>query len=305
MKRKLPPLAAIRAFESAARLGSFTDAAVELNVTQSAISHQVKRLETLIGRDLFLRSPRGIALTAIGKTYLGELTGLLDRLDDCTQRLVQCDIKDVLRIQATPAFITRWLLPRMHSFSAEYPELDYDVTIGFPPTDFSRNDVDIYIHWGTEPVEGACVEPFFQTAASPVASKRFLQTAPALRQPRDLLKVPLLFEKVDDGWAEWFKTCGITLPASQRGPRFAHCDLAYTAAEAGEGVALAYLALVEREIADGRLVRLFEHETTPSVIYSLAYRQRDSSDPKIQGFRDWIHRGCMPAASHQRQLVNY
>jgi len=136
MKRKLPPLAAIRAFESAARLGSFTDAAIELNVTQSAISHQVKRLEELIGRDLFLRSPRGIELTAIGQTYRRELTELLDRLDHCTERLVQHDFREVLRIRATPAFTTRWLLPRMRTFSAEYPDLDYDVTIGFPPTDF-------------------------------------------------------------------------------------------------------------------------------------------------------------------------
>lgn len=290
MGRRLPPFAAIRAFEAAARCGSFTEASRQLNVTQSAISHQVKRLEEYVGIQLFERAPRGLNLTPAGQDYLGELTGILDRLEESTRQLCCQDRPDLLRIRATPAFITRWLLPRMHGFQCEFPDLDYEVTIGFPPTDFSQGDVDIYIHWGTNPVAGARVEPFFKTTRSPVASAAFLRNAAEMQRPEDLLGVTLLHDKIQDGWPQWFQSCGVLPPVSQRGPRFAHCELALQAAETGQGVALAYLALIQPNLQSGRLVRLFDEETAPQTIYSLAYQERDAGKRKIDVFRDWLWR---------------
>jgi LysR family transcriptional regulator, glycine cleavage system transcriptional activator len=288
MGRKLPPFAAIRAFEAAARCGSFTEASHQLNVTQSAISHQVKRLEEYLGIQLFERAPRGLNLTPAGQDYLGELTSILDRLDESTRQLCCQDRQDLLRIRATPAFITRWLLPRMHGFQSDFPDLDYEVTIGFPPTDFSQGDVDIYIHWGTSPVAGARVEPFFKTSRSPVASVEFLRNAPEIQRPEDLLSATLLHDKVQDGWSQWFQACGVLPPSRQHGPRFAHCELALQAAETSQGVALAYLALIQTELRSGHLVRLFDEETLPQIIYSLAYQERDASKRKIEVFRDWL-----------------
>ena len=288
MGRRLPPFAAIRAFEAAARCGSFTEASHQLNVTQSAISHQVKRLEEYLGIQLFERAPRGLNLTPAGQDYLGELTSILDRLDESTRQLCCQDRQDLLRIRATPAFITRWLLPRMHGFQSDFPDLDYEVTIGFPPTDFSQGDVDIYIHWGTNPVSGARVEPFFKTTRSPVASGEFLRNAPEIQRPEDLLGVTLLHDKIQDGWSQWFQSCGVLPPLRQRGPRFAHCELALQAAETSQGVALSYLALIQSELQSGRLVRLFDEETPPQFIYSLAYQERDASKRKIEVFRDWL-----------------
>ena len=176
MRRRLPPFAAIRAFEAAARNGSFTTAADELNVTQSAISHQVKRLEGFLGVKLYVRAPQGIELTSAGQSYLEELTGIMDRLDESTRRLCGPDQPTLVRIRATPAFTTRWLLPRMHRFQAKHPDLDYDISIGFPPTDFSGGNVDLFIHWGAEPVEGSRVEPFFDSVRAPVANAAFLES---------------------------------------------------------------------------------------------------------------------------------
>lgn len=302
-KRRLPPLAALRVFESAARNESFTAAAEELNVTQSAVSHQVKRFEQFFGKQLFLRSPRGIALTSAGRTYQRELTDLLNRLDSCTQRLAYPDQPELLQIRATPAFTTRWLLPRMHRFSARHPELDYEVTVGMPPTDLSQSDVDVYIHWDTQPVPDACVEPFFESARTPVASRDFLRAAPPLRKPSDLLGVTLLHDKVEDGWSAWFESCGVTPPAAWRGPRFAHCELAMVAAETGQGVALAYISLVERELASGQLIRLFDQETLGEVIYSLAYRESDAREPRIRAFRDWLFEEVAQSAAPPLQAA--
>jgi LysR family glycine cleavage system transcriptional activator len=288
MRRSLPPFAAIRAFEASARHVSFTLAAGELNVTQSAISHQVKRLEEFLDTRLFERAPQGLSLTPAGQDYLLEMTGILDQLDASTRRFCHPDQPDLLRVRATPAFTTRWLLPRMHRFQSAHPDLDYEITIGFPPTDFSRRDVDIFIHWGADPVDGARVEPFFRSPRSPVASVDFLRSGPEINRPADLLNVTLLHDKVMDGWSQWFESCDVLPPATQRGPRFAHCELVLQAAESGQGVALPYTALIEPELDSGRLIRLFDQETAPVVIYSFAYQECDAAQPMIRAFRDWI-----------------
>jgi len=303
MRRQLPPFAAIRAFEASARLNSFTSAADELNVTQSAISHQVKRLEGFLGTQLFVRAPQGLSLTTAGQDYLEELTGILDRLDASTRRVCHPDLPELLRIRATPAFTTRWLLPRMHRFQSAHADLDYEITIGFPPTDFSRGDVDVFVHWGADPVAGARVEPFFKSARSPVASLEFLRKSADITRPADLLAVTLLHDKVLDGWSQWFESCGVVPPAIRRGPRFAHCELVLQAAEAAQGIALPYTALIEPELTSGHLVRLFDQETPPLIVYSLAYQECNAGDPKIRAFRDWIFEEVRRAPSPHLRVV--
>lgn len=287
MKRRLPPFAAVRAFEAAARHLSFTRAGEELCLTQSAVSHQVRSLEDFLGTQLFRRHAHRVELTAAGETYLGELTAVLDRLDSST-RHAGAEGAAPLRIRGTPAFIARWLVPRMHRFFGRHPEIELLVSTGLPPTDFSRDDTDVVVHWGAEPVSGAGVEPFLESARAPVAAPGFLRRGPELGRPADLLQATLLHDQVQDGWDAWFRSLGVPAPEAPRGPRFAHCDLVLTAAESGQGVALAYTALIERELAAGRLVRLFAHETPPVVIYSLAYPDSLAEDARVLAFREWI-----------------
>jgi LysR family glycine cleavage system transcriptional activator len=176
----------------------------------------------------------------------------------------------------------------MHRFQSCYPDLDYEITIGFPPTDFSRGDVDIFIHWGADRVAGARVEPFFRSARAAVASRAFLRNAPEIKTPADLFGVTLLHDKVPDGWSQWFESCGVAPARSRQGPLFAHCELVLQAAETGQGVALPYTALIQPELESGRLVRLFDQETPPVLTYSLAYQDRNANNPKIRAFRDWV-----------------
>lgn len=145
----MPAISSLRAFEAAARLGGFKAASAELNLTPSAISHQIRNLEQQLGRRLFERNPGGIRLTGDGRAYLDDVSPALDGLRDATRRLMGQDGASRLAIRTTPAFAIRWLLPRLSRFLDHRPELDLRISTGLPPTDFERFDVDVWIHWGT------------------------------------------------------------------------------------------------------------------------------------------------------------
>ena len=289
MKRKLPPFAAVRAFEAAARHGSFKAAAEELNVTQSSISHQVKGLEDFLGITLFDRHAGGVSLTRRGDEYRGNLTAVLDSLDSATRRVTGTEAGGPLAVCATPAFTSRWLLPRLESFGRGFPEIEVDVITSDEPIAFPGDGVDVLIQYGEVPQEGIAVEPFLTSTRFPVCSPAYLDSAPDIREPRDLARLTLLRDlNAYDEWADWLACADVPLSTPLRGPRFAHCDLTLRAAEEGQGVALAYGALIDRELAEGRLVKLFDIETAPKVIYSLTCPERWSNRPRIAAFRNWV-----------------
>ncbi len=153
--------------------------------------------------------------------------------------------------------------------------------------DFSRNDADVVIHWRSEPVEAAIVEPMMRSGRYPVAAPEFIKRE-NIHEPADLLYTTLLHDEVDDGWAAWFAEAGVNETGLPSGPRLAHCELALTAAEEQQGVALAYDAMARSTISEGRLQRLFNIESPSSAIYSFAYSQRRKKRPDIDKFRNWI-----------------
>lgn len=284
--RRLPPQPALRAFEAAARRLSFREAAVELSLTPSAISHQVKSLEGLLGISLFVREPQGLSLTKAGTEYLKDLTPILDALDASTRRISAKGSPGVLRVLSTPGFAARWLVPRLHRYR-EKDSIVISVSAGAPCMNFSTNEADVVIHWGSEPVATTVVEPMMRSARYPVASPAFIRRH-GLRKPADLLGTTLLHDEVDDGWAAWFLRAGIQLAGLPLGPRLAHCELSLTAAEEQQGVALAYDAMARNTIAEGRLQRLFDIESSPAIIYSFAYAEGRRKCPDIGRFRRWI-----------------
>ena len=286
MTRRLPPLPALRAFEAAARHLSFRDAAEELNVTPSAVSHQVRTLEDHLGRALFRRAGNRIALAPAAAAYLERVTGLLDELDAATREVSGRADDAALRLLCTPGFAARWLVPRLGRYEGR-DGIRIDVSQGAPSTDFTRNGADVVIAWGADPVPGADVEPLMESVRYPVASPAF-RAAERLRRPRDLLRVTLFHDEVLDAWGRWFRLAGVVPPALPRGPRLAHCELTLGGAEQEQGVALAYDAMARGALCDGRLVRLFETETPAITIYSLCTERRRRSDPRIRAFRDWI-----------------
>lgn len=284
--RKLPPFAAIRAFEAAARHLSFKAAAGEIHVTPSAVSHQIRGLEEFVGTSLFRREAGGIALTPAGTQYLAELTGLLDGLEESTRRAAGDLSASPLRILSTPGFAARWLVPRLDRFPGG-DKVIIRTSTGAPSTDFARNDADVVIHWGDAPVAGVIVEAFMESGRYPLASPEFIARE-RLQRPGDLARTTLLHDEVMDAWDAWFRCAGLHVPPLPRGPRFAHCELALTAAEQGQGVTLAYDAMARGTVASGRLVRLFEAETLPITIYSVAYPAGRATDTRIRAFRDWL-----------------
>lgn len=288
MTQRLPPLSAIQGFEAAARRLSFKAAAEELNLTQSAVSHQVRTLEEFLGVKLFTRATNRIALTTAGQRYLAEVSDMLARLRSGTARLQGREEAETLAIHGTPAFIARWLTPRLERYRRRHPNVGVKLTTGLPPTDFAGGAIDVVIHWGQAPLPGVRVDPFLASARTPVCSPSYLRRRGPLRGPADLLQQTLLHDVVQDGWPGWFARAGVEFDGPDLGPRFEHCDLTYNAAERGQGVALAYTALIDREFAEGRLVPIFEIETDPVVIYSVACQEGRSADPKIAGFRTWI-----------------
>ncbi|MGR3757563.1 MAG: LysR substrate-binding domain-containing protein [Tranquillimonas sp.] len=285
MRRRLPPFAAIRAFEAAARHCSFRQAAEELCLSPSAISHQVRALEDFLATELFRRQAGRLSLTAAGRAYRGRLTDLLDRLDASTREAARAEVRQ-LRVLATPGFAARWLLPRLHRLPFAR-DIRLRVSDGAPCTDFASNDADVVIQWADAPVAGVVVEPLIQSGRLPVISPA-LRDREGIERPEDLLRVPLFHDEVMDGWPAWFAAAGMPAPLMPRGPCFAHCELSSTAAERGQGVALAYEAIIRDTLAGGSLVRLFSAVTLPSTIYSVAYPSRRSQAPLIRRFRDWL-----------------
>ncbi len=285
MSRRLPPFAAIRAFEAAARHLSFKEAAEELCVTPSAVSHQIKALEEFLATALFDRGGNRLTLTLTGEAYVGKLTGLLDALDESTRAAVGSKGRP-LRVLSTPGFAARWLVPRLERLPL-WKDIRLRVSEGAPSTDFAHNDADVVIHWSDGAVPGVVVEPLMASGRYPVVSPRLKQRE-AIEQPEDLLRVTLLHDEVMDAWAEWFLAAGLGAPELPRGPIYPHCELISTAAERGQGVALAYDAMIRATLEGGTLVRLFETVTLPITIYSLAYPEALAGDPAVKTFRNWI-----------------
>ncbi len=239
--RKLPPFVAIRAFEAAARHLSFRAASDEIHVTPSAISHQVKTLEDFLGTALFLREANHVALTRTGREYLAELTGLLDQLDASTKLAARTDRNGSLSVLCTPGFAARWLAPRLAQ-CPDHDRIEILVSEGAPSTDFMRNGADLVIGWGGAPEPGLVVEPLMESGRYPVCSPG-LRARARLRRPEDLLGQTLFHDEVLDAWDKWFRLAGLPVPEFPRGPRLPHCELVLSAAERGQGVALAYDAM--------------------------------------------------------------
>ena len=288
MKRTLPPFPALRAFEAAARLGSFKRAAEELCVTPSAISHQVRVLETFLNRPMFARGTRGVELTADGRHYLAQIGPVLDALDASTRQIAGRNCAGPLRVWMTEGFTRRWLMPRLSRFMASYPEIDIHMERWMPPTVFSGGTPDIVVQWGDAPVPGVEVTPFMSSTRVPLCSPDYLAAHPDLRRPEALLRTTLLRDEVDDGWQEWFGLIGRAAECPSTGPVFAHCELSMSAAENGLGVVLGYRHMISETLARGTLVAPCDIESPTRTIYSIACESLRAHEPKIVAFRDWV-----------------
>src|SRR5207302_9369520 len=242
MPRRLPPLNALKAFEAAARSESFTQAADELNVTQGAVSHQVKALEATLGLKLFNRERQRLTLTEAGREYLAVVRDALDRIALGTERLVQRQSAGVLTISTSPDFAAKWLVYRLGRFAESHPEIDLRVSASAQRVDFAREDVDLAVRHGDGKWPGLDALRLCSERLFPVCSPRLVTGRNRIKTAADLLKFPLLHLDDWTTWARWFEAAGISDPVAH-GPSVNQASMLIDLAVDGQGVALARTVL--------------------------------------------------------------
>src|SRR5204862_4735278 len=263
MNGHLPPLSALRAFEAAARLMSFSKAADELNVTPAAISHQIHALEQDLGIRLFLRLNRAVELTPSARVLLPGLSEAFAGIQASVRRLRAHNDTGTLTVTASPSFTAKWLVPRLHRFQERNPAVDVRISASDEVVDLSKADFDLAIRYGTGRYPGLHVETLLQNEVFPACSPRLLADGPPLRTPDDLAHHALIHDQAADRdplaptWALWLKAAGVTCVPPASGLSFSAGHLALDAAIAGHGVVLACSSIAAADIAAGRLMRLF------------------------------------------------
>ncbi len=289
MKRTLPPLNGLRAFEAAARHMSFTDAAEELSVTQAAISHQVRGLEQRLGLKLFVRRNRSLLLSEAGQAYLPSVRAAFDQLNEATEKLLQKDKGGNLTVTTTSSFAVKWLVPRLGGFQRSHPEIDVRVSTGTSLVDFSREDVDIGIRYGRGQWPNLMAERLVSEDVMPVCAPSLVKGPNGLGKPADLKRFTLLhIGSFPDDWQVWLTAAGVKGVDASRGVSFDFALAAYQAAMDGLGVALGRNPLVEPDLKAGRLVIPFEFKRSSDFAYYLVYPPEAIRRRKIKAFRDWI-----------------
>jgi LysR family transcriptional regulator, glycine cleavage system transcriptional activator len=299
MTRRLPPLAALRAFEAAARHLSFTRAGKELHVTQTAISHQIRALEDLLGVRLFRRLPRGLALTEEAQRYLPAVREAFDRLDAATDELITARAGGPVTASVVPSFAARWLVPRLGRFRAAHPEIDLLISASLHLVDFARENVDLGIRMGRGHYPGLRVDRLFGEALMPVCSPALLEGSQPLRRPEDLRQHILLHDDDHTGWQLWLELAGVEGVDPRRGPIFTDSGMVVQAAVEGQGVALARLALAAWDLATGRLTRPFDVSMPSDLAYYLVCPEATAERPRIAAVRAWL---LAEAAAYAREL---
>lgn len=284
----LPPLTALKTFECAGRLLSFTMAAQELGVTPGAVSRQIKVLEDFVGIQLFVRSGRDVSLTRQGAEYLAELTDVFVRLRKATEQLVGLPDDAPLRVSTSATFTMRWLMPRLMSFYASHPDRNLQLTMSLAPVDFQRDELDATLKLGYEDTPHSVVRQLFRPALLPVCSPVLIEQG-TLREPADLDQHTLLHSSArPQNWALWLDAIGRPEIKGARQLRFESSSLAYQAALEGVGIAMAQLPLVLDDLESGRLVLPFPMWTQDSEFYNLISPDRSPRNPTFVPFRDWM-----------------
>jgi LysR family transcriptional regulator, glycine cleavage system transcriptional activator len=291
MDLPLPPLNALRAFEAAARHLSFTRAASELAVTQTAISHQIKLLEAHLGTRLFQRLPRRLALTRAGAAWAHELRDIFARLQDANRRLREQPRADrpVVSVSVIPSFAARWLVPRLGRFLEQNPGFDVRISASEHLVDFEVEAVDIGIRYGSGHYPGLVVDKLADDALVVVCAPGLLARH-KLITPRDLRRHVLLHDDTPGGWRAWLKAHAVPGIQAEAGSVLVDSSMLVEAAVRAQGVALARLSLAMDDLAAGRLIRAFPRlraTPAPFAYYTVAPRDR-LQRAVVASFRDWL-----------------
>jgi LysR family glycine cleavage system transcriptional activator len=308
MANRLPPLNALRAFEAAARHLSVKKAAIELNVTPAAVSHQIRMLEDYLGVQLFHRYNRALELTDAARASLPKLREGFDCLVQAVERLRSHVSGGVLTVSAAPSFAARWLMPRLHRFIAAHPEVDVRVSARMRRVSVDGkgdvaeratveawlDDSDIAILYGRGNYPSLWVRKLLDLTITPICSPQLLQGDNPIKSPADLGHHMLLHDDTGDlydnepFWDVWLREAGVNGVDPRRGPHFSHAVLAFEAAMDAVGVVASMPVLAAEDLAAGRLVAPFDLRVSLASAYYLVCHESASTRPAVALFRDWL-----------------
>lgn len=289
MRRKIPSTAALVAFESAARHQSFTKAADELALTQSAICRQIAGLEEFLGIELFRRSRRGVKLTEAGLAYSRKVAAQLDAVERDTLAAMGQQGAQALELAVVPTFATQWLVPRLKEFQQLHPEVTVHLTNRTRPFLFADTGFDAAIYFGDGDWSGTEAHYLMPEEPVPVCSPQLLAGRDSF-SAEELAELPLLQQSTRPYvWRQWFGSQGVNTPRDLSGPRYELFSMLAQAASHGMGVALIPPFLIERELSEGRLVPAHPSALLSSdKAYRLMIPERKVESAALVAFRDWL-----------------
>ncbi|MCA0202092.1 MAG: transcriptional regulator GcvA [Proteobacteria bacterium] len=288
-RRFVPSLPALMAFEASARLSSFTRAAEELNLTQGAISRQIKVLEDQLGVTLFERIRQRLVLTEAGTFYANEIRQTLDRFASATVQAMSFRARGgVLRLGMLPTFGTRWLIPRLPDFFAAHRSVTINFSSHIRQVDFQRDVLDAAIHFGEPHWPGVFLHKLTGEELFAVASPKLIKRE-KIKKPADLANTTLLVQATrPEAWKTFFDTVGMSEVEPRQVLEFEVFGMVLRAAVAELGVALVPKVLVQQELDAGELVTLFDKSIMNTKAYFLAYPRERANYPPLVAFRDWL-----------------
>jgi LysR family glycine cleavage system transcriptional activator len=285
---RLPPLTALKSFSAAARLGSFRAASAELFVTPSAVSHQVKSLEEFLGVELFVRRTRRISLTAAGEEYYQSVQEALYEIDRATQKLISTHQAGQLHLSLAPAFLTRWLLPRIGSFYEAQPDIQIEMSATSGLIDFDKDETDMAVYFGGGQWDGIEVQLLRDFQQVPVCNPALLNSN-EIYTPSDILNYPLLhIPKRKDEWQRWFAQVGVACKEKKRGLYLSSGALTTSAAINGLGFALADIGFVSEEVSTGKLIAPLDDFLLSDKSFYLVHQKKRALTYPMKAFQSWV-----------------
>lgn len=280
-------LTALRAFDAAARNGSFRAAAADLNVTPTAISHHIRGLEDQLGVKLFRREGRDVALTDDGRRLADATNQAFGLLDIAVQSLRRSASKSV-RVSAGPIFTARWLMPRISDFWEAHREIELEVLPALHPGTRDRENVDIVIRWGRIADMDRDAVKLLELGPVAIASEDFVAKRGPIDHPKDLLILPLLHQRNHWGWLDWFEAMGVSVTDPLYGPIFEDANVLLRGAAEGQGAIIGWLPLIDQDLAEKRVVRIFDENITPTHGYFVDVQHNSRARVEVRAVEDWL-----------------
>jgi len=288
MVRRLPPLNSLKSFEAAGRRLSFTRAAQELNVTQAAVSHQIKVIEEYLGVTLFVRTPRKLVLTEQGKTLLPDVIEAFDKVSNAIGAIKQEPSSKMISVRLAPSFAAKWLSPRLKYFWLQYPEIDLCLYHAHPAVDFDREEIDIAVTYGKGDWPGLVVDQILSLDFFPVCTPAFMSNDKPLSDIDNLRYYSLLHDANYECWADWLKLANIDEINASKGTIIDDTNVLIQAAVDGQGVALGSTTFVQDLLDSGKLIKPFDITLVNEFAYYIVCPETHLKNPSVQAFKNWL-----------------